>query len=277
MPVNRFHDQFPTRRLIRFQKPMTAKALFYALLYLDRHFFPPYCQNQNLILMLGKKMTREFPPLLFVKGLLGFDIHEFSDFPFHMLYLSHRIERNAPEYDEWIANLEGEGIDYLPDLNPELDAEFEKLMANALKNDKPGFEKKSTIGKNSDDIEPSDNISSNINQATINSESANTTKPLEKNVVETPKERNSKRSEGTNKTAANSNMNVSDDVRRRKGTTLNEESTDTGSGAVGNEVLNSQKVSSEKRSSGWGRIVAIGLLIVVAIGLVGFALYRALI
>ena len=106
MPVNRFHDIFPsTKRKIHFKSPRTAKSTFYALLYLDHQVFPSCGLITNLISTLEEKMVKEYPPLHFAKCILGIGKSNLSEFPFRMLTLTHRIEKPQPVYYEEIIGL----------------------------------------------------------------------------------------------------------------------------------------------------------------------------
>ena len=85
MPVNRFHESFHAKRPIKFKAPPTAKAVFYALLFLDEQVSPPFKQIENVITMFEEKMIDEFSPLRFVEGIFASERSVFSEFPFHNL------------------------------------------------------------------------------------------------------------------------------------------------------------------------------------------------
>ena len=121
MPVNRFHESFHAKRPIKFKAPPTAKAVFYALLFLDEQVSPPFKQIENVILMLEEKMIEEFPPLRFVKGIFASERSVLSEFPFHNLQNTYLNQKPAPSYDMtrfgWIFKIEDFGFNSLPNSN----------------------------------------------------------------------------------------------------------------------------------------------------------------
>ena len=163
MPVNRFRRDFPSRRLIQFKTPLTAKSMFYALLFLDRVAYVPWCQVHNILMMLEERMFKEFPPLEFVNGIIIDSGSYFSEFPFHMLNLIYRVLMFPPSHYTqmigWIPNLSNVDFHIPFDWGDGYDAHMDNVVDASLEEENNGvvYENSSDVLNLNTDIEPADN------------------------------------------------------------------------------------------------------------------------